>query len=245
MLQGRAQGADLGRPEVRCLLPCPPRGLNLVCFGLQPPQRKAWAAAAAAAAGIQGLVGGGCGCFDLLRAGAPTARWGSSFVLARTKGGEGEGKGGRPSFCLPFSLAQKNKSGCEEPRERMAARLRAAGAAAAVAALVLVISGALVLPRVQRGAALLQDDVNHDGALGAVFGGRHAASAAPGARGRRAARPLSKDASVAATSALVVGPRRSERWHHNCFSYAGFSYNKHSKSSHQPIECGECYECFE
>ena len=79
----------------------------------------------------------------------------------------------------------------------MAARLRAAGAAAAVAALVLVISGALVLPRVQRGAALLQDDVNHDGALGAVFGGRHAASAGPGARGRRAARPLSKDASVA------------------------------------------------
>ena len=63
-------------------------------------------------------------------------------------------------------------------------------------ALAFVVSGSSILRR-HGAAALLQDDVNHDGALGAVFGGRHAASAAPGARGRRAARPLSKDASVA------------------------------------------------
>jgi len=62
---------------------------------------------------------------------------------------------------------------------------------AGVVVLVVVATGSLP----QREAVLLQDDVNHDGAMGAVFQG-HGGRGARGVRGRQAGRSLSKDASV-------------------------------------------------
>lgn len=70
----------------------------------------------------------------------------------------------------------------------------AVAALAGVVVLVFVVSG--MVPE-NRSTALLQDDVNHDSALGAVFSG-HGGREARGIRGRREARSssLDKDASV-------------------------------------------------
>jgi len=79
------------------------------------------------------------------------------------------------------------------PQGSAAHRLGFAAVAVLAGVVLLVVAVSGTVP--QRGAVLLQDDVNHDGAMGAVFQG-HGVRGVQGIRGRQESKSLSKDASV-------------------------------------------------